>query len=329
MADRYVDPAATGDDDGSSWANAWTDMQSAATAAAAGDTVYCRGTQTLTSTITVANAGSASTGYIRFVGCNASGSVDGTRFKLNGNSAAGDVFSLGTKDFIWLENLECYSGTANGIAMGGTGQNYLVFINCMCRNNGTNGIDFFANGRGWVIGCIAKSNTLRGFNVTSSYPPVLIGCHADSNSREGFYQSGLSGATAVGCLATNNGYDGFYAATNLVTLLNCVSDGNAYSGVGVGNCNIGVFGCRLTNNGTTGTRYGLTVNANYRGVYGWNFLKSNKDGATGGGNWDAIPFKDDSDTNETSGTEGYVDRASGDYNLDTDATLRSVAIEID
>ena len=44
MTTRYVDPTASGSNNGTSWTHAWTTMQSAYDTAVAGDQVYCRGT---------------------------------------------------------------------------------------------------------------------------------------------------------------------------------------------------------------------------------------------------------------------------------------------
>ena len=89
MATKYVDPAAGGSNNGSDWTNAWTDIQSAFDTCVAGDIVYCRGTQTLSVTIDVdTNSGDDTSGFIKFIGCNASGVVDGTYFTINGNAGA-------------------------------------------------------------------------------------------------------------------------------------------------------------------------------------------------------------------------------------------------
>lgn len=88
MTTYYVDPLAAGSNDGTSWTNAWTSIQSAFDTAVVGDIVYCRGTQTVAARIDVdTNSGTNAGGFIKFVGCNASGTVDGTRFTIQGDGA--------------------------------------------------------------------------------------------------------------------------------------------------------------------------------------------------------------------------------------------------
>ena len=87
MALRYVDPAAVGANNGTSWADAWTDFQDAVDNWAAGDTIYCRGTQILAAQIDVDGADGIATNPIKIIGMNASGVDDGTYFTLDGNAA--------------------------------------------------------------------------------------------------------------------------------------------------------------------------------------------------------------------------------------------------
>ena len=107
MTTRYVDPAASGDNDGTSWTNAYETLQQAADNAVAGDVVYCRGTETLAARVdfdtqTGTNAG----GFIKFVGCNAEGNVDGTRFVLDGDGGnyAG-IYIVPGISTLWFENI--------------------------------------------------------------------------------------------------------------------------------------------------------------------------------------------------------------------------------
>jgi len=66
-----------------SWEEALRGLQGAADLAVVGDIVYLRGTQTTTTTIDIdTNSGTNAGGWIKFIGCNSDGNVDGTRFTI-------------------------------------------------------------------------------------------------------------------------------------------------------------------------------------------------------------------------------------------------------
>ena len=107
-----------------------------------------------------------------------------------------------------------------------------------------------------------------------------------------------------------------------------VIDENDDDGINVNGFTV-VIGNRITDNGKDTSGYGLNeAGATFDCLYGWNFFDGNDSGATNGDVL-AIPYDSDTDTNETSGTEGYTDGANDDFNLTTSATLRSTAIELD
>lgn len=330
MTLRYVDPAASGDNNGTDWTHAWTSLQSAANTAVAGDIVYCRGTQTLSAAIDYnTNSGSDASGFIKFIGCNSGGTVDGTKFVLDASSAATNCILLAAKYYIWWENFEFKNATGDG--WDATNANYgnLVFINCVAHNNVGDGWDTYYSaahfpitfikcyaysnsGNGWgraysgsitYVFCISKNNTLSGFNTTTS--------HADFISV--FY----------GCIAHNNGVHGFRSTQQ--KLFNCISDENDDDGANATGAIGLIIGTRLTDNGKDTSGYGL--NAITRTLYGWNFLLDNDSGATTG-LIEAIRDGATADTNETSGTEGYNDGANDDFNLTSSATLRRTQIDL-
>jgi len=337
----YVDPAASGDNDGTTWANAWQTLQRAVdgtdgTQPIAGDTVYCRGTETLGVTCDFdGTEGTEADGFIKYVGCAADGTVDGTRYAMDGDSTAVNCILLAGKDYIWWENFEFYGAT--GAGWDRTSANWAghVFINCISHDNGGDGFDLYYGSNTPIntfIRCQSYSNT-SGWGA-SYRNAVFILCEAKDNSLDGFEGTMTSGPDIyIGCLAHNNGNGtnghGFDSGTYAV-YFNCVSDENDDNGIDLQGGVASVIGCRLTDNGKgDSSGYGLALPASKLAVYGWNFLLNNATAATSGAGLTPIPYNDDADTNETAGTEGYTDAAADDYNLTAAATLRSTAIEID
>ena len=336
MATFYVDPSKTGgtdsggvDDpdptDSANWTNAWLTLQHAVDGygardqPTAGDIVYCRGTETITAQVDMdGNDGHVVDGLLRFVGTNASGVVDGTKYTITtgANECHGLVFH-GTQ-LVNIENFELTTtnstGTYNGLFATSTGGNshdnsfincefhgwtgngydngawYLIdayFLNCSSHDNG--GVGFEVQSSTKFVGCSAYDNGGDGFDVNSSRN-VFINCLSHSNGGDGWdvtYQQ-----TFMNCVAADNTGDGFdvYYDQRQTLMVNCRSTGNAYGiraadFVPLINC---YFGGNTTN--TTG---------NYDDV--------NLDGA---GNWNEFAGTDTDD--------GYVDTSTSDYNLDPD-----------
>jgi hypothetical protein len=262
MTTRYVDPAAGGDNDGSSWINAWTSIQSAFDTAVAGETVYCRGTQTVAAQIDVdTQTGGNATGFIKFVGCNASGNVDGTRFTIQGDGAnACDlIYKTGAMHMIWLENIRLTAafGTKSGISSDTTGGVGWVFVNVSFDNNTSNG---FTNGR-YIIAasffrCTFYSNGAAGYSGTSN-PSDFFLCSFHDNTGTGL-SSGSGLGTVYGCVLHGNGDDGYAGAPGSfpTSFINCVIDGNTDDGIFISSnsSNIAtvIIGSRITNHSGAG-----------------------------------------------------------------------------
>ena len=234
MTVRYVDPAAGGTNDGTSWTNAWTSFQSAADTAVAGDIVYCRGTQTLAAQVDFdTNSGTNEGGYIKFIGCNSGGTVDGTRFILDCNSAGIHGIVATNIGLIWLENIE----VKNTGGSGKSGFYYLtpyaygwVFINCCantCSNDGfflTTESQYF-----FLFRCVAYSCLGNGFSVSSLGSLIML-CVSRDNGIDGFNSAAGLLDTYIGCIAHNNTATGFNLKGRCLTL-NCVSDSNGSKGI--------------------------------------------------------------------------------------------------
>jgi hypothetical protein len=335
MTTYYVDPAAGGANDGSSWTDAWTSLQSAADTASAGDIVYCRGTQTLTVKIDFdTNSGRSASGFIKFIGCNASGTVDGTRFALDGNSSATHAIENAGQSWLWFENVEVKNCTGDGIDCGtGTSFGNWVLVNCYSHDNSSDGIATYrlSTGNMLLLRCRFESNSGSGIDGPYVGALYVVCCSIKDNGAFGVQADWAEDAVLVGDVIHNNGASGivFGSNTDGGLLMHNVIHENDDHGIDHSMPEmLAIIGNRITDNGKDGTGYGINCDTGDRAVYGWNYLDANTDGATNG-NIDALPYDSDSDTNETSGTEGYNDGANDDFNLTTSATLRNTAIEID
>lgn len=283
----YVDPAAGGDNDGTSWTNAWTSIQSAADNADAGDTVYCRGTQTYADATTIdwdqATTGTNAGGYIKIIGCNASGAVDGTRFVVNVNSKACHGFTFAaTADLYWFENIEIKNAGAGGDSKSGwysasyssTG---MMFINC-CANTCTGwGFDFASTTVSFCsrfIQCVAYLNTLGGFR-NGGTGNLFIFCCARDNAGDGFNIDNV-GVTIIGSISYHNTDMGFDLTSSSGThIIQCVIDSNDNYGIhySVGTSLWGgmALGCRITDTIGSHTAAGIDCNAEPF-TMGWNYF---------------------------------------------------------
>lgn len=334
MTVRYVDPAAAGSNDGTSWINAWTNVQSAFDTVTSGDIVYCRGTQTLTVGIDVdTNSGNETNGLITFIGCNASGAEDGTRFTLDANNVASDALKPSGVSDIYFRNIEFKNSTSDGIDVGSSICVNLVFYNCCSHNNGGHGFNIYNSSRINFIGCVAYGNSGDGFYL-DIYSRLLFCCSHD-NTGIGF--NGGYGVVndIIGCLSYDNGDDGLGNVGPGSLLLSNVSDANADDGIVLTTPASGyisiIIGNRITNHAGTGD-----IGLNCNGIiclHGWNYLENNSDANIQNNsisqeilnNGASTNMEDQSNTNQgyTSLTEG-----SEDYNLRSDASLRRIAITI-
>ena len=335
----YVDPAAAGTNDGSSWTNAWTSLQTAADTAVAGEVVYCRGTQVLSVAIDFdTNAGTNAGGYIQFIGCNASGNRDGTRFVVDCNNAGihGIVLTT-TADMVWFENIEVHStgGTSkNGFFLSSSSSTGCVFVNCSARDCSGIGVSLVNAGVGCVCSrCVSHNNTGHGFQYGTSNSSFLF-CCAHDNGLDGFSQA--VGAT-IGCLSYDNTDDGFGTLAYGSVVYNCVSDNNGDDGVelfaGTTLYNPILIGTRITNHSGSGD-VGLNANSKPCITMCCYFEDNDGDNIQNGslhynmsidGTANSSNVEDQANT-----TEGYTSLTEGseNYNLASGASLFSQAITI-
>ena len=339
----YVDPAAAGSATGADWTNAWTTLQTALDTAVAGEIIYCRGTQTLSGAAldVDTNAGTNAGGWIKVIGCNASGNVDGTRFVVDANGGSHHVFAFtNTADMYWFENIEA-KNTAAGSYDGfiGTAASSLgcVFINCCANTCGRYGFNsrFDAS---LFYRCVAYSNGSTGFYSLQYSVNLLLCCSRDNT--DGGFISNLG--PHYGCIAHGNGNDGISPLPRTDTsnlLVNCVVDGNVDDGILTQGfttlCFQIVFGCRITNHSGSGD-IGLNCNSEPT-VSGFNYFEDNDgDNIQNATLHQFIPLEGGSSTSNledlANTNEGYVDKTNHDFSTgytdSGDPDLRRTAITI-
>ena len=222
----YVDPAAVGANNGTSWTNAWTSMATAFTTPVAGDIVYCRGTQVISGGLTTSQAGSLTAGWIRFIGCNSAGNKDGTKFIINANSNSILAVNVNTS-MQWFENImvENTIGAAHhGFSVTGHGS---VFINVSTTNCSGDGIAATAAGADnmTLVRCASYNNIGNGYSAGNNWK--MINCVASNNGGNGYNLVSASASTldCIGCLSYNNTGIGYNLGSGSM-LVNCVSNNN-------------------------------------------------------------------------------------------------------
>jgi parallel beta-helix repeat protein len=327
MATRYVDPAAGGANNGTSWTDAYTSLATAFTNAVAGDIVYCRGTETRNAAAG-ALAPSASGTYnarIQYIGCNAAGTARAGQFTVksyaNGDAPADLYKTTSARNYLTFENFTFDGGSKwSTNSFNSTVYNYYeYFKNCIFKNL-TNGFSPGSFSRSTWVQCVFDSNT-SGLNDCDQVNMFLF-CKFIHNSG--------AGATTVrnycsffNCLFHGNGAGGinFYqnGVGNLVT--NCTFDGNTGSGIYLSSqLNSVIYGNRFTNN----TRYGIeSTYDEYGTVEDYNHFYNNTLGLKNKTNTGA--------TNDVTGTgsDGYQDKTVHNFSLKSDAQSRRIPLNID
>jgi len=334
MTTYYLDPAVGNDsNDGSDWgaSYAWATLQKAADTAQAGDIVYCRGTETISAQVDFDTYGGTYTaGFIKFIGCNGSGVVDGTRYIVDANNANIHGISLAVST-IWFQNFEVKrTGTQNGFRRTGGWTHY--FINC-CANNCSTGFSLPSTSNSLFYKCVAYANST-GFYVDGTSNQTIFCCSRDNTDYNHNYGIGL-----YYCIS----YDGGVATINNAAtgLLFCSSiDGIGSSGDGItltstssSSQHFTMLGCRVTNFSTSG-KIGLNC-VNRPAIVGYCYFENNDgDNIQNTNVLEILVDLDGNTTNiedQSDTDQGYVDpnsEGSEDYNLRSDATLRRVAIAI-
>ena len=319
----YVDPAAGGDNDGSDWTHAWVSVQSAFDTATAGETVYCRGTQTLGAVIDVdTNSGDTTSGNIHFIGCDAGGTARAGQFTLDGDEAVANALLFGAVNYITIENFTIVDTTNDGIDFGSALVTYVDFIKCIAESCGGCGFMLYKSYYCKVISCIARNNDDEGFY----YPYInvyFINCLAYGNGGFGFCNI-YNYNVLYGCLAYENGDDGFHFSHRSNCMINCVSADNNTGATGSGlriiaGGNQLIINCRFTNNDSYGIEMDAAVDdSNYED---YNVFYDNDDNPR-------LNINSGLNSDDNPADNGFVDSATDDYNVKTGAEIRSTAIKL-
>jgi hypothetical protein len=347
MSTYYVDPSAgsrTAPYD--TWAKAASSLSTIfALPPSAGDIIYARGTETIAAELDVAGSGTNAGGFIKLIGCNASGDVDGTRYVVNAGGNGIHCIDWNGSDLWWVENLEVKntaSGSYDGFYTSVNTADGCVFINCCANTCGRYGFTGRFD-RTLFYRCVAYSNGLHGFS-SLLYACAMLFCCSRDNAGIGFYT--FTDGLMFGCLSYDNTDDGINPGTAAYPgrIMNCVVDNNGDDGILISagtllNAPL-VFGCRVTNQSGAGD---IGINAGSEPLITGYCYFENNDGdniqnatlhyniplstsyTAGSGSPTSSNVEDQSNTNQgyTSLTEG-----SEDYNLRSDASSRRTAIAI-
>lgn len=315
-----------------SWEEALLSLQPAADLAVAGDIVYCRGTQNIAAVIDFDTNSGTTTSKIVFVGCNASGSEDGTLFVLDAQDAKSSCVLIASRRDIEFRNFEFKRATGSGFSATNSIFGRLLLVNCVSHDNGNHGFNSYYSGDGITfVLCRAYSNGGAGFYDDYYKKTQHFLCEAKDN---GTYGIRAETVTAVGCLLHNNRSCNLYSDSDMHAV-NCVIDGGNGDGVRTNEDSI-LIGCRITNHSAAGKK-GIVVSTQRVRLLNCYFGNNTEDVTSGA--YDVIPI-DGSTTHvvfggtDTDGTNGellggYKDIGNDDFNLKDTATLRSQAIELD
>jgi hypothetical protein len=336
MTTRYVDPAASGANNGSSWINAWTNIQSAFDTAVAGDVVFCRGTQTISARVDIdTNQGNTTSGFIYFIGCNASGTNDGTRFTIDGNNAAIDGLYMNSDlSYVWLENIGVTRCGGYGFYNNSGAGTKWVMNNCAFNYNGS-GLRTMGLSRSTYFRCVARNNTNYGFALMGTVN-LMLACCIHHNGSHGVNCNGSAPGILLHNLIYKNGGDGIYehaGASGVALIYGNTIDSNGGNGILISSAasHVPIIANRITNHITAG-KYAINCN----GVmvpHGLNYFENNN----GDNVYNAALAKEllinGMSTNvEDQGNvnQGYTALTAGseDYNLRSDASLRRTAVAI-
>lgn len=308
MPSYYCWSGATGANDGSSQADAWVDLASFLSVAAAGDICYLRGTQTPASTRLEATTSGTINNRIKLIGVDDSWNNNGTLATLDATNP-GVTDALYGSGLYWdLENIHCTNGSNTALNIGNV---YWNLKNCKFSNS-TSGI---YTGRYFASNCYFVNCTNGAYQPL--YSTIVNSLFINCSSIAAYLGAG---SKLINCIL-HEGANGVYTGATVSHVGNCIIDGftNAYYASAFGP---GCLNSRITNstNGLNGTAGAQP--AGYSNNYFYNPSGTDVNSSSG---WQ------DFGNNRLTGvnsSDGYADLDNHDFTLVKGADGVDVEIDI-
>ncbi len=310
MATYYADfDLGTGNNDGTAWADAWQTMDDVqagtnGTAPAAGDTVLCRGTNTLSSVPALSASGTAGNPII-YVGVNSSGVYeDGTRAVLDANSSAANALDWNSREYTYFTAFDFLNGTSHNII----GMNkFNVMYDCRIVNAGGDGVNSATSNQSFYHRVQVINSTGDGMAIGNDN--VVEECFINLSGTTSLNAYASRRLSVIGTILTNSGL-------NLLSCGNANVDGCIFNNAGqiaIQNNNIDVqVKNSLFTNMTTGGAF-ISI------FYGADILATNNafwnnsgDKLGGGATYTIFPY---GDTDTALSGDPYADEANDDLTI--------------
>ena len=302
MTIRYSDTAGSNTAPYDTWAKAATDPQTIVDLAVAGDTNYYRGTFTQAATLDFDTNSGTSANPIYHIGMNASGVEDGTKYTLDGNSAAANNVGMNARSYVIMRNFKGINATASAW------QRTSTLISCHQHNNewSNSGADGLSGDGG-------------------NYRVLMTQIRCNGNATIGFDNPGVE-ANIETSEAIGNGSQGFFLNSSCQVSHSLIHNNTSF-GAWANNSQAGLTSCTLDGNAT-----GLRTGSNFaRSAF--NLYSNNGDyGINEAGSVLVYSYCDSFYNNSTAETLGdvyfvgkitmtgdpYTDRANDDFSRATD-----------
>lgn len=241
----YVDVDATGNEDGSSWADAFTKIQDGLNAAISGDIIEV-------------NEGT----YYEEIDFN---SISCTLTSTDPNDS----------DVVAATIIDGTNGSGDVITLDHSENAYPVITGFTITNGYNDGINSY-HASPTISKCVITNNGTSldgdGISCTGGGVYTISDCNVSDNDDSGIHCSGyghdngtngVDGATITDCDANNNGGDGMHVSTGDATISGCTTNGNGMRGIALastfGDCIIEVNECTMTYNGSSNDLAGIKI----------------------------------------------------------------------